>query len=160
MPLPFGLRALILSGCARARTEDLMLKGQLLFRLSYTPNLQYISIMCIAIRRTGAAPAYSELKVLCIADLPTTVKLMSVCGFSSVFVSSLSHSFLCVLLPEMGLEPILTGHEPVVLAVVLLWSCGAQESNLLFQTYEACVIFRFTRPQVPSVRLELTTSSL
>lgn len=41
------------------------------------------------IRRTGAAPAYSELKVLCIADLPTAVKLMSVCDFSSVFVSLL-----------------------------------------------------------------------
>lgn len=77
----------------------------------------------IQIRRTGAAPASSELKVLCIADLPTAVKLMSVCGFSSVFASSLFHSFLYISLPEAGLEPALTGYEPVVLAAYTTLEC-------------------------------------
>ena len=66
---------------------------------------------------------------------------------ASVFASSLSYSFLYISLPEMGLEPILTGYEPAVLAVILLWNCAAQESNLVSPAYEAGMVFRYTRPQ-------------
>ena len=36
--------------------------------------------------------------------------------FASVFASSLSYSFLFILLPDAGLEPALIGYEPTVLA--------------------------------------------
>ncbi len=68
-------------------------------------------------------------------DVLCLITIMQIRISCFVFLTLRSHflcpSFIYISVPETGVEPVLIGYEPIVLASILLWNSGAQESNLL-----------------------------